>query len=57
VDGDGAADEHKLAARIVERDAALRGYRKVSRKGFGPEGTPSLQSFVVFELAVDPSMP
>jgi SAM-dependent methyltransferase len=44
-------DEHKLAARIVERDAALRGYRTLSRKQFGPADSPSLQSFVVFELA------
>jgi SAM-dependent methyltransferase len=43
-------DEHKLAARIVERDVTLRGFRSSSRKTFGPEDAPSLQSFVVFEL-------
>jgi hypothetical protein len=53
----GSSEEHKLAAAIVERDLALRGFRQLTRQAFGPANEPEHLSFVIYELAVEGSCP
>ncbi|WP_394846243.1 methyltransferase domain-containing protein [Pendulispora brunnea] len=49
----GSSEEHKVAARIVERDLVLRGFRQRSRHALGPVDEPEHRSFVLYELVCD----
>jgi len=51
----GSGEEHKVAASIVERDLALRGFRQRSRHALGPVDEPEHRSFVIYELVGDVS--
>jgi hypothetical protein len=47
----GSKAEHKFSATIVEREFALAGFRRVSKRLIGPSENPERQSMFVYEFA------
>lgn len=44
--------EHKLSPLFTERDLELRGFRRLSKRAFGPKAV-EFQSFFIYEFAVE----